>query len=229
MNITHQPLHNTVACCEVKRPPCSAKLPLPVQKRDCATYRAEPQIRIQSQDSFQVDAMSPTAAAPPAASTASPAAHAQPHQGSAPPAMPESLLPAETQQQISARCGQMLQGAISSLCVYLGHELGLYKTLQQLGPITAQQLAAAAGLSQRWVQDWLYQQSSSRLVCCDTEAQRWVVASTDNKSLSAVSSKCRISYWYHHVAAGAWCAGLKKHSGGECARLFCSCNACMPW
>jgi hypothetical protein len=68
----------------------------------------------------------------------------------------------------------MLQGAISSLCVYLGHELGLYKTLKSLGPSSPQQLASAAGLSERWVTEWLYQQSASRLVCCDSEAKRCV-------------------------------------------------------
>jgi hypothetical protein len=84
----------------------------------------------------------------------------------------------------------MLQGAISSLCVYLGHELGLYKTLKQLGPSTAQQLAAAAGLSQRWVQEWLYQQSSSRLVCCDTEAQRCVLVYCQSTFTMSAASWC---------------------------------------
>lgn len=72
----------------------------------------------------------------------------------------------------------MMQGAISSLCVYLGHELGLYKTLHKLGPSTPEGLAAAAGggLSERWVREWLYQQAASRLVCCDGEAKRCVSA-----------------------------------------------------
>jgi hypothetical protein len=86
---------------------------------------------------------------------------------------PAPLLPAETTQQVSARCGQMMQGAISSLCVYLGHELGLYKTLKARGPCSAHELAAAAGgLSERWVREWLYQGAAARLVCCDSEACR---------------------------------------------------------
>lgn len=65
----------------------------------------------------------------------------------------------------------MMQGAISCLCIYLGHELNLYKTLAQLGPSTVQKLASAANLSERWVQEWLYQQSAARMVCCDAEAK----------------------------------------------------------
>jgi hypothetical protein len=57
----------------------------------------------------------------------------------------EPLLPAETQQQIAARCGQMMHGAVSSLCVYLGHELGLYKTLKSLGLATALSFLLRAG------------------------------------------------------------------------------------
>lgn len=88
-----------------------------------------------------------------------------------PMSTPDPLLPAETQQQIATRCGEMMQGAISCLCVSLGHELGLYKVLSKLGPSTVQQLAAAAGLSARWVEEWCYQQSAARLVCCDQEAK----------------------------------------------------------
>lgn len=109
------------------------------------------------------------------------------HSGQAHVADSEPLLPAETQQQISTRCGQAMQGAITSLCIYLGHELGLYKTLHGMGPSTAQQLATAAGLSERWVREWLYQQSASRLVCCDSNAERWVAGRVDRAQHSSRS------------------------------------------
>lgn len=73
--------------------------------------------------------------------------------------------------------------AISVLCAaartvhkhtqWCGCVLVLSVRVQAQGPCTAQELAAAAGgLSERWVREWLYQGAAARLVCCDSEACR---------------------------------------------------------
>jgi hypothetical protein len=56
----------------------------------------------------------------------------------------------------------------------LARPQGLYRALKQAGgPVTSSQLAAAAGLDERWVREWLHQQAAARLVECDRAAERF--------------------------------------------------------
>ena len=58
-------------------------------------------------------------------------------------------------------------GTWDVLAVYIGDRLGLYRTLADRGPMTSAQLAAAAGLSERYVREWLEQQASSAILDVD--------------------------------------------------------------
>ena len=53
------------------------------------------------------------------------------------------------------------------LAVYIGDRLGLYRVLAGQGPLTSAELADAAGLSERYVREWLEQQASSAIVEVD--------------------------------------------------------------
>jgi SAM-dependent methyltransferase len=48
--------------------------------------------------------------------------------------------------------------------VHVGHRLGLYRTLADIEPATAGELAAAAGLSERYVREWLEYQAVSGIL-----------------------------------------------------------------
>lgn len=50
-------------------------------------------------------------------------------------------------------------GALELLSVYLGWRLGLYVALATSGPMTVDELAAAAGIDGRYAQEWLEQQA----------------------------------------------------------------------
>ena len=58
-------------------------------------------------------------------------------------------------------------GAWDVLAVYIGDRLGLYRTLADRGPLTSSELADAAGLSERYVREWLEQQASSAILEVD--------------------------------------------------------------
>ena len=61
--------------------------------------------------------------------------------------------------------GQMLSdlgGAASVALVRIGDVLGLYKALHERGPMTAGELAAAAGVNERYLREWLSHQAPSR-------------------------------------------------------------------
>ncbi len=58
----------------------------------------------------------------------------------------------------------LLNGAVTSALVYLGDELGLYRALAEHGPTDSAGLAAATGLHERWVREWLHNQAAAALV-----------------------------------------------------------------
>jgi 2-polyprenyl-3-methyl-5-hydroxy-6-metoxy-1,4-benzoquinol methylase len=57
-----------------------------------------------------------------------------------------------------------MSGMVVSGMIYLGYHLGLYKALQDAGPITSETLAQKTGLHERWVREWLRGQAAARLL-----------------------------------------------------------------
>ena len=55
-------------------------------------------------------------------------------------------------------------GTWDVLAVYIGDRLGLYRILAERGSTTSAELAEAAGLSERYVREWLEQQASSAIL-----------------------------------------------------------------
>jgi 2-polyprenyl-3-methyl-5-hydroxy-6-metoxy-1,4-benzoquinol methylase len=60
-------------------------------------------------------------------------------------------------------------GAFDLFSVYLGDRLGLYRTMAEHGAMTAAELAAAAGVHERYAREWLEQQSASQLLEVDMD------------------------------------------------------------
>ncbi|MEU4720739.1 methyltransferase domain-containing protein [Nonomuraea dietziae] len=60
-------------------------------------------------------------------------------------------------------------GALELFSVYLGGELGLYRALQEHGPLTAAQLSERAGIAPRYATEWLEQQAVAGLVETDPD------------------------------------------------------------
>jgi 2-polyprenyl-3-methyl-5-hydroxy-6-metoxy-1,4-benzoquinol methylase len=52
----------------------------------------------------------------------------------------------------------------TSLLIYLGRRLGLYDALASCGFVTSDELAASTGLHERWLREWLRQQTSAGLL-----------------------------------------------------------------
>jgi 2-polyprenyl-3-methyl-5-hydroxy-6-metoxy-1,4-benzoquinol methylase len=74
--------------------------------------------------------------------------------------------------------GQMLSdlgGAASVALVRIGDALGLYKTMHEQGPMTVAELAAAAGLNERYLREWLSHQAASNYVSYDPATQKFTL------------------------------------------------------
>src|SRR3954468_1448810 len=61
-------------------------------------------------------------------------------------------------------------GTMDLLNVYLGDRLGLYRALAEGGPATSTELAARAGIHERYAREWLEQQAVSAIVMVDDVA-----------------------------------------------------------
>jgi 2-polyprenyl-3-methyl-5-hydroxy-6-metoxy-1,4-benzoquinol methylase len=58
-----------------------------------------------------------------------------------------------------------LEGAVTAGMIHLGDRLGLYRALADAGrSLTTDELAAVAGLHERWVREWAHNQAAARIV-----------------------------------------------------------------
>jgi SAM-dependent methyltransferase len=76
-----------------------------------------------------------------------------------PPQDPDAL------RMFTFRVFSKLEGAVTAGMIHLGDRLGLYRALAAAGdPLTSVELAAATGLHERWVREWLHNQAAAGLV-----------------------------------------------------------------
>ena len=63
-----------------------------------------------------------------------------------------------------------LGGAFSVPMVRIGGELGLYKALDERGPMTPQELAKETGTAERYAREWLSHQAASGYLDYDPDS-----------------------------------------------------------
>jgi ubiquinone/menaquinone biosynthesis C-methylase UbiE len=68
--------------------------------------------------------------------------------------------------------GVLNSGALS-LMLSIGHKTGLFDTMSHLAPSTSEQIAAAAGLQERYVREWLAAMVTGRLMEYDAASQTY--------------------------------------------------------
>ena len=76
--------------------------------------------------------------------------------------LPAAAVPSA--DDFAARMLDMLNGGALSLMVSIGHRLGLFDTLAKLPPATSAEIAAEAGLAERYVREWLAALVAGRIV-----------------------------------------------------------------
>jgi len=82
-----------------------------------------------------------------------------------------------SEDQLEAQVGALVErcfmggiAALELITIHLGNRLGLYDALAEHGPCTSGQLAAAAGIHERYAREWLEQQTVAELLEVDDPA-----------------------------------------------------------
>ena len=75
----------------------------------------------------------------------------------------------------SGRCFSDLGGAASVALVRIGDALGLYKTMYERGPLTSVELAAAVGVHERYLREWLSHQAASNYFSYEPATQKFTL------------------------------------------------------
>ncbi len=80
------------------------------------------------------------------------------------PTAEETAINPEKVEAIAGAAFGYLAGAIVAGTIWVGDELGLYRTMAGAGKLTSADLAAKTGLSERWVREWLQGQAAAQLI-----------------------------------------------------------------
>ena len=75
----------------------------------------------------------------------------------------------ETAEQFTKRMVATIDSASLALLMSVGHQTGLLDTMAGLAPSTSAQVAAAAGLDERYVREWLGGMTTGHIVDYDAE------------------------------------------------------------
>jgi 2-polyprenyl-3-methyl-5-hydroxy-6-metoxy-1,4-benzoquinol methylase len=91
--------------------------------------------------------------------------------------------------------------AISTAMVVIGDRLGLYRAMAKDGPMTAQELAAAAGCNQRYVSEWLNNQAAGGYVTYDATTKKYTLPPEQAMALADEGSPFFVAGAFQLIAA----------------------------
>lgn len=141
--------------------------------------------------------------------------------------------PSPAATELEAFIGQVvtdLGAAFSGVLINVGRKLGLYRAMADLGACTSEVLAAATGVRERYVREWLANQAAGGYVVYDPEqqtytlppAQAMVLALDQSPVFMAPAFEVAASFWLDEeqiVETFRSGKGLGWHAHNH--RLFC--------
>jgi ubiquinone/menaquinone biosynthesis C-methylase UbiE len=90
------------------------------------------------------------------------------------------------------------QGALC-LMISVGHRTGLLDTMRQIGPATSAELAAKAGLNERYVREWLGAMVTGRIVEVDPAAGRFALPAEHAAFLSRPAGADNLAVFAQYI------------------------------
>ncbi|HYP30171.1 MAG TPA: class I SAM-dependent methyltransferase [Blastocatellia bacterium] len=111
-----------------------------------------------------------------------------------PPAMDMARL-----QGFMNRIMNDLSGAVASIMCAIGDRLGLFKSLAIAGPATSEDLAARAGIKERYAREWLYAMTSAGYVTYDPVTKQFTLPQEHAMALAWEGGPMFMGGVYQHL------------------------------
>jgi DNA-binding IclR family transcriptional regulator len=124
-----------------------------------------------------------------------------------------------------------LGGAASVALVHIGDTLGLYKALHAKGPMTTAELAAAAGVHERYLREWLSHQAASNYVTYDSTTRKFALSPEQAMAFAIEDSPVNLIGAFETTAAllanqdkvtSAFNTGAGVAWGDQATCMFCA-------
>jgi ubiquinone/menaquinone biosynthesis C-methylase UbiE len=106
------------------------------------------------------------------------------------------------QEKADAFAGRMvgvLNGALLALMTSIGRQTGLFETMASLPPSTSDAIAAAAGLRERYVREWLGAMVTGRIVEYDPVARTYALPAEHAAALTTAAGARNIARFMQYV------------------------------
>jgi 2-polyprenyl-3-methyl-5-hydroxy-6-metoxy-1,4-benzoquinol methylase len=108
------------------------------------------------------------------------------------------------QQKVEAFTERMVgvlnNGALALMCS-IGHRTGLFDTLAQIPPATSAQIAAAAGLNERYVREWLNALVSGQVVTYEPELGTYRLPAEHAALLTRAAGADNLALFSQHISS----------------------------
>jgi len=100
----------------------------------------------------------------------------------------------EKLQQFMGKVLSDFGGAASTVLVYIGDKLGLYKAMSNFGkPMTSKELANRSGTSERYIREWLANQAAGGYLVYDSNSQKYILPVEHAQALVNESSPAYVA------------------------------------
>lgn len=138
------------------------------------------------------------------------------------------------EDKLNALMGQLLQdlgGAFSTPLVRIGDQLGIYRAMRGAEPMTSTELAAATGLAERYLREWLSAQTASGYVSYDPATEKFFLSPEQTAVFADENSPAYLTPAFDAAAAylgnqeavqGAFKTGGGVSWGDQSECLFCA-------
>jgi hypothetical protein len=94
----------------------------------------------------------------------------------------------------------LLNHSFLALLTSIGHQTGLFDTLAGLPPSTSEQIAAAAGLNERYVREWLAAMTTGRIVEYDPAARTYRLPPEHAGFLTRAAGPDNMAFFTQYIA-----------------------------
>lgn len=104
-----------------------------------------------------------------------------------------------TADEFGERLLGMLNDAALALMVSVGHRVGLFDAMAELPPSSSAEIAAAAGLEERYVREWLGAMTVGRIVVRDPAADTWWLPPAHAASLTRANPAGNMAVFAQYI------------------------------